>query len=43
MGSLMMALIGIAGGLLAEKFYHMGTITNFIITPMTFLSGTFTQ
>ncbi len=41
MGSLMMALIGIAGGLWAEKFDHMGTITNFIITPMTFLSGTF--
>ena len=41
MGSLFMSLIGIIGGLWAEKFDHMGAVTNFIITPMTFLSGTF--
>ena len=26
---------------MGEKFDHMGAVTNFIITPMTFLSGTF--
>ena len=26
---------------LAEKFDHLGTITNFIIVPLSFLSGTF--
>tara|TARA_Y100000590_G_scaffold364139_1_gene422296 strand:- start:52895 stop:53701 length:807 start_codon:yes stop_codon:yes gene_type:complete len=41
MGSLFMSLIGILGGLWADKFDHMGAVTNFIITPMTFLSGTF--
>ena len=28
-------------GLWAEKFDHMATITNFIIIPLSFLSGTF--
>lgn len=41
LSSLMMSLIGIAGGLWSEKFDHMATITNFIITPLSFLSGTF--
>ena len=41
MGSFFMSLIGILGGLWADKFDHMGAVTNFIITPMTFLSGTF--
>ena len=36
-----MASIGIISGLWAEKFDHMATITNFIIVPLSFLSGTF--
>lgn len=41
LSSLMLSLMGIAGGLWSEKFDHMATITNFIITPLSFLSGTF--
>ncbi|MFV2093081.1 MAG: ABC transporter permease, partial [Hyphomicrobiales bacterium] len=40
-GALIMSLIGIIGGIWAEKFDHMQTITNFVITPLAFLSGTF--
>ena len=32
---------GIVAAILAEKFDHMAAITNFIITPLSFLSGTF--
>ena len=39
--SLLMGLVGIATGLWAEKFDHLAAITNFLIMPMTFLSGTF--
>ncbi|MBL1419245.1 MAG: ABC transporter permease [Alphaproteobacteria bacterium] len=41
LGSMVMALLGLLGGLWADKFDQMGMITNFIITPLTFLSGTF--
>ena len=41
LGNLMLGLIGILGGLWSEKFDHLAAVTNFIITPMTFLSGTF--
>ena len=40
-GSLLLALIGIITGIWSEKFDHLGTITNFIIVPLSFLSGTF--
>jgi len=33
--------IGIIIGLWAEKFDHMASATNFIIVPLSFLSGTF--
>ena len=33
--------IGIIAGLWAEKFDHMATVTNFVIVPLSFLSGTF--
>jgi len=36
-----LAMLGIMAGLWAEKFDHMAGVTNFIIMPMTFLSGTF--
>jgi ABC-2 type transport system permease protein len=39
--ALIMGFIGIMAGLWAEKFDHMAAVTNFIIMPMTFLSGTF--
>jgi ABC-2 type transport system permease protein len=40
-GSLMLSLLGLLGGLWAEKFDQMATVTNFVITPLSFLSGTF--
>lgn len=33
--------IGLLGGVWADKFDHLAFVTNFIITPLTFLSGTF--
>ena len=39
--SFILAMLGIMAGLWAEKFDHMAGVTNFIIMPMTFLSGTF--
>lgn len=41
LSTLMLSLIGVAGGLWSEKFDHMATITNFVVTPLAFLSGTF--
>lgn len=41
MGAVMLALIGLLSSLWAEKFDHNAAITNFIITPLTMLSGTF--
>ncbi len=39
--SLMLALIGVLGGLWSEKFDHLAAVTNFVVTPLAFLSGTF--
>ena len=39
--ALMLSLLGIVGGLLARKFEHIAAITNFIVMPLSFLSGTF--
>ena len=41
MGAMMMALLGVIGGVWSEKFDHMAAVQNFIIMPATFLSGTF--
>lgn len=41
MASIMLSQLGLIGGIWAEKFDHMAAITNFLITPLTFLSGTF--
>lgn len=41
MGSMMLALLGVVGGIWSEKFDHMAAVQNFIIMPATFLSGTF--
>lgn len=41
MGALMLSLLGLAGGIWSEKFDHIAAVTNFVITPLAFLSGTF--
>ena len=41
LGNIMLGSLGVAAGVWSEKFDHMATVTNFIITPLTFLSGTF--
>ncbi len=41
MGSMMLSLLGIIGGVWAEKHEQNAAVTNFIITPLAFLSGTF--
>jgi ABC-2 type transport system permease protein len=41
LGSLLMALGGILAGIRANKFDEMAAITNFVIQPLAFLSGTF--
>ena len=41
LGSILLALLGLIAGIWSEKFDNMSGITNFIITPLTFLSGTF--
>jgi len=40
-GSLFMSSLGVIGAIWAEKFDHMAAVTNFVVTPLTFLSGTF--
>ena len=39
--SLIMGMVGVITGLWSEKFDHLAGVQNFIIVPMTFLSGTF--
>ena len=39
--ALILGFLGIMAGLWAEKFDHMAAVTNFVVMPMTFLSGTF--
>ena len=41
MASLMLSLLGMAAGIWADKFDHMAAVTNFIVTPLSFLSGSF--
>ena len=41
MGSVLLALLGILTGIWADKFDHAAAVTNFIIQPLTLLSGTF--
>jgi ABC-2 type transport system permease protein len=41
MASLMLSLLGMIAGIWADKFDHMAAVTNFIVTPLSFLSGTF--
>ncbi len=39
--SLLLSMLGILGGIWAEKFDHMAAMTNFVVTPLSMLSGTF--
>jgi len=39
--SAMLSLTGLIAGIWAEKFDHVAAITNFVVTPLAFLSGTF--
>ncbi len=41
LASAIMSLIGMISGIWAEKWDHLGTIGNFVIVPLSFLSGTF--
>src|SRR5262249_13854241 len=41
MGSMMLALLGLIGGIWSDKFDHLAAVQNFIVMPATFLSGTF--
>lgn len=41
MGAVMLALIGLATSVWAEKFDHNAAVTNFVIAPLSLLSGTF--
>lgn len=41
LGNLMMGSLGIIAGIWADRFDHIAAFTNFVITPLTFLSGTF--
>lgn len=41
MASLALSLLGVIAGIWAEKFDHIAGVTNFVIMPFSFLSGTF--
>ena len=41
MGALLMATIGVIASIWGEKFDHNAAITNFVIAPLSLLSGTF--
>lgn len=41
MGAVMLALLGLLASIWAEKFDHNAAVTNFVIAPLSLLSGTF--
>lgn len=41
LGAAFLSALGILAGIIANKFDQMAAITNFIVTPLAFLSGTF--
>ena len=41
MGSLMLAFLGLMTSQWADKFDHAAAVTNFVVTPLSLLSGTF--
>lgn len=40
-GGLVLGALGVVAGILANKFDQIAAITNFVVTPLSFLSGTF--
>lgn len=41
MGAVMLALMGLLASIWAEKFDHSAAVTNFVVAPLSLLSGTF--
>ncbi|WP_224199740.1 MULTISPECIES: ABC transporter permease [Pacificimonas] len=41
MGTMLLGILGVLTGLWAEKFDHAAAVTNFIVQPLSLLSGTF--
>jgi ABC-2 type transport system permease protein len=41
MGSLLLSFLGVLTSIWAEKFDHAAAVTNFVVTPLSLLSGTF--
>jgi ABC-2 type transport system permease protein len=41
LASLFMGAVGMLGGIWADKFDHMAAVQNFVVMPLTMLSGTF--
>ncbi|MBX9898583.1 MAG: ABC transporter permease [Qipengyuania sp.] len=41
MGAIMLALLGLVTSIWAEKFDHAAAVTNFVVAPLSLLSGTF--
>ena len=41
MGAVMLSVLGLIASIWAEKFDHNAAVTNFVITPLAMLSGTF--
>src|SRR5204863_8184131 len=41
MGSLLLAFLGLLTSVWAEKFDHAAAVSNFVVTPLSLLSGTF--
>lgn len=41
LGSVFLALMGVLTSIWAEKFDHAAAVTNFVVSPLTLLSGTF--
>lgn len=41
MGALLLSFLGLLTSLWAEKFDHAAAVTNFVVTPLSLLSGTF--
>lgn len=39
--AILLGALGTIGGIWADKFDHLAAMTNFVIVPLTFLSGTF--
>ncbi len=41
MGAMMLSFLGVLTSIWADKFDHNATVTNFVVQPLSLLSGTF--